>query len=367
MKVLRRTEDIYHNMRCGDLLQVLLLRFVDPQKEEQDWTLLAALFYSLTRLLLSPQRLEQLYYKYLQSYCSRAAMEVACKQYELQLFAKLQQNFSAGNSSAVVRMKSHSLDMGFSQPLQGASVLPLHLAATLTSFSGADVASGTVPAGPLSNRVASFSVGGDNLRDAPTVNARDAWHHFTAEQRERWQSLRQEPISPDILTALLQRFTLVGDAAVFMAPVHPSTIMEFNGVQSDPYMTVVRRPLSLMDIKRLILASRREYEFRRRQTLGSSSPGSSGDHGVATRKRGRASLTAAVSGSESKNLRIRGGDSDTGIIRTLQELERAVWHIAANCVVFNAPESYYPQTARRFAAACSDIIEEYCMQRVLSA
>lgn len=45
-----------------------------------------------------------------------------------------------------------------------------------------------------------------------------------------------------------------------------------------------------------------------------------------------------------------------GQIASLQDLECAIWKIAANCVFFNVPEGRYPGLARRFAAACSVII-----------
>lgn len=45
-----------------------------------------------------------------------------------------------------------------------------------------------------------------------------------------------------------------------------------------------------------------------------------------------------------------------GTISTLQQLECAVWKMAANCVFFNVPEGLYPGIARRFAAACTAII-----------
>lgn len=362
-------------MRREDLLQALLIRFVDPQREEQDWILLAALFYSLTRLLLSPQRVEQLYYKYLQLHGSRAAMEASCKEYELQLLAKLQKRSLGGDGPAVgVVANGHCLDIASSQDSRGARVpaaavtagfSPLASAGAGVGNGGAGGASG-VASGPLLSCVVSQSLEDESGVDDGSFTQKNTLRQLTREQQERWHRLRQEPISPDVLTALLQRFTLMGDAAVFLSPVHPSTIMEFNGVRSGPYVTVVRHPLSLMDIKRWVLASRRDYELRRRHSQNSSSQNAA-QRGDATRKRGRVAAASVSGRSEPANVGTRGGDDDAGVIRTLQELEQAVWHIAANCVVFNAPESYYPQTARQFAAACTDIIEEYCMQRLLGA
>ncbi|KAH9598393.1 hypothetical protein LSM04_005670 [Trypanosoma melophagium] len=405
-------------MRREDLLQTLLVRFVDPQQEEQDWMHLSALFYSLTGLLLSAQRVEQLYYQHLQSHGGRAAMEVGCREYEQQLAARLQQHIAGGAEGAargIVRggrrlgitpaapprggvvtaltppanagffpLGSSSAGVGVGITAATAKALattrtattattPIATATSATATTAASVlGTGVNSSGSLCGSLASLftltpldSVGGN---DDGTFASGVAFHTLTAEQRERWRRLRQEPISPDILISLVQRFALVETAAVFLAPVHPSTVMEFNGVRSGSYSTVIMHPLSLVGIRGRVLASRRDYELHKRQMQKTVVP----SVGVTTRKRGRTSNSAGSttsvsegSGSTNTTIGISNSEDDRGTIRTLQELEQAVWQIAANCVVFNAPESCYPFTARQFAVSCTNIIEEYCMQRVL--
>lgn len=50
---------------------------------------------------------------------------------------------------------------------------------------------------------------------------------------------------------------------------------------------------------------------------------------------------------------------------TLADLDRMIWQIAANCVLFNAPETCYRATATEFATSCSIIIQDYCIQELL--
>eukprot|EP00796_Vickermania_ingenoplastis_P012174 gene12174-8375_t len=52
-------------------------------------------------------------------------------------------------------------------------------------------------------------------------------------------------------------------------------------------------------------------------------------------------------------------------LRTVADLERMLWHIAANCVLFNAPETGFRLTATKFATACSRIIQRYCREQLL--
>ncbi|KEG08020.1 hypothetical protein DQ04_08201000 [Trypanosoma grayi] len=360
-------------MRREDLLQALLVRFVDPQREEQDWQLIAALFYSLTKLLLPAQRLEQLYYQYLQSHGGRAAMEAACKEYELQLQTRLRQRAAnAEGPNVTVAMGGHRVSSGSVVSPRGAAggFLPPITTGLGPSPSGSSGGAGVTGAGgggTMARLFTSLPAGGAEGTDDGSFPVGAALQQLTAEQRKRWHRLRQEPISPDVLIALVQSFTLVEGAAVFLAPVCPSTVMEFNGISSGPYAEVVVRPLSLMGIKSRVLAARRDYELRKRQTQTNPSPAST-DTNATTRKRGRppASTVAMVETSEATGANA-GVSDDKEAIRTLQELERAVWHIAANCVVFNAPESYYPLTARQFAVACMEIIDGYCLQRVLGA
>lgn len=51
-------------------------------------------------------------------------------------------------------------------------------------------------------------------------------------------------------------------------------------------------------------------------------------------------------------------------VLTLADLDRMIWHIAANCVLFNAPETCYRATATEFAASCSIIIQDYCIREL---
>lgn len=108
---------------------------------------------------------------------------------------------------------------------------------------------------------------------------------------------KQREMSSEHLLDILQMFRAVEGYDVFEEPVGPrvvNTVMSTNN-----YATVVRKPVSISSIRTSI------YD---------------------------------------------------GQLRTPQQLEQAVWTIAANCVFFNVPEGQYPGLARRFAAACSAII-----------
>ncbi|RNE98038.1 hypothetical protein TraAM80_09006 [Trypanosoma rangeli] len=354
-------------MRREDLLQALLVRFVNPQREEQDWLLLAALFYSLTRLLLPAKRMEQLYYKYLQIHGSCAAMKSACKAYETQLEERLRQCVAGGGIPAATMVTgARCMSISSPQTSRGTGILtpatPTGVSAPASGAGGADGGE----CGSLANLFAPLPCGGGGGVNDGGFAGGEALQQLTPERRQRWRRLRHESISPDVLIALVQQFALVEGAAVFLAPVHPSTIMEFNGARSGPYGTVIMHPLSLMCIKRRVLASRRDYELRQPEKRDAGTDASLDGGNLRTRKRGRVAAAAANEKNETARRKTPAdiGDDDTGAIRTLQDLEQAVWHIAANCVVFNAPESYYPFTARTFAVACTKIIEEYCMQRV---
>ncbi|CAG9570450.1 conserved hypothetical protein [Leishmania major strain Friedlin] len=219
------------------------------------------------------------------------------------------------------------------------------------------------------------------------------------------------PLSLEDFSSLLEQFFLVDGADDFLSPVHAATIMEFAGVRSGPYNTIVRSPLSLAEVRRYISESHRQYaraamtvranhaegvasvEARSRPLLGT--PSSNPASALATSSTLETSH-AAVAGSgfsapsmptstkaEYRGLR-RGGAPSAGAlgsdarslldsaasserrILTLAELERSIWHVAANCVVFNAPESRYPRTARHFAAACIAIMTRYCEKQLAS-
>lgn len=171
------------------------------------------------------------------------------------------------------------------------------------------------------------------------------------EERRRLHQLRcHTALSPEVLGQLLERFFIVDGADIFFNPLPLDTVMEFNQIRSESYRHIVRAPLCLMEIKQRILQSRRQYHYslsasppslkRTRQELGSSA-------------RHASSATAAVPAP-------LGETSGEDRVLTLADLERDVWHIAANCVFFNAPESEFPPTARRFALACTSIIIDFC-------
>ncbi|AIN96372.1 hypothetical protein LPMP_120440 [Leishmania panamensis] len=217
------------------------------------------------------------------------------------------------------------------------------------------------------------------------------------------------PIPLEDFSSLLEQFFLVDGADDFLSPVHATTIMEFAGVRSGPYNTIVRSPLSLAEVRRYISESHRHYaraavavhtshgesvarvEARSRPSSGppsldpasalgmsstletSNAIGSGGcflapSVAAATRaeyrglRRGGAPSPGAF-GSDVRSLLDSTASSERRIL-TLAELERSVWHIAANCVVFNAPESRYPRTARHFAASCIAIMTRYCEKQL---
>ncbi|KAG8342113.1 hypothetical protein TRVL_07059 [Trypanosoma vivax] len=396
-------------MRCIDVLQTLMVRLVDPEKEEQDWTLLASLFYSLTKLRLPSQRVKQLYYQYLQSYGSRSAMEAACSGFEEELISRQRQRAESMHGpvmgpicAANIRSDTGSLVPPFSPKagmllqtpaVEGTAPMAVNICATGMGDSTPD-RSGKPDSscGFRAFIMDEHSRHDDGSEVDCLLSQGVGFSQLTAEQRERWCRLKHELISPDVLVELVRQFALVEKAEVFLSPVAESTVMEFNGTRSGPYFTVVRRPVSLMCMKRCVLAARRDYELHKQQwgalptlltapqtslpeagnTNATASSSLSVATGLATRRRGRGdSVLQAPMESRPSSLSCGGPSTvqctaeDSGAIRTLQELEQAVWHMAANCVVFNVPESFYPSTARRFATACIDIINQYCMQCIL--
>ncbi|CBZ24635.1 conserved hypothetical protein [Leishmania mexicana MHOM/GT/2001/U1103] len=230
--------------------------------------------------------------------------------------------------------------------------------------------------------------------------------------RAQLQLLRYAtPLPLEDFSSLLEQFFLVDGADDFLSPVHAATIMEFAGVRSGPYNTIVRYPLSLAEVRRYISESHRQYaravmtvhanhaggaasvEARSRPPFGQPSPNHAS--GLATSSTLETSHAAAggrglsapsvptATKAEYRGLR-RGGAPSAGTpgsdvcalldssasserrILTLAELERSVWHVAANCAVFNAPESRYPRTARHFAAACITVMTRYCEKQLAS-
>lgn len=194
--------------------------------------------------------------------------------------------------------------------------------------------------------------------------------------RTQLQVLRfHTPLPLEDFSSLLEQFFLVEGADDFLNPVHAATIMEFAGVRSGPYHSIVRAPLSLAEVRRYITESHRHYARavsnhhehgaeeksrggRQRRSIG---PGQG---------RGRTGQIDAgggnnnINGSSDAQALLCWTSSNARRVLTLAELERSVWHIAANCVVFNAPESRYPRTARRFAASCIEVITRYCEKQM---
>jgi hypothetical protein len=105
----------------------------------------------------------------------------------------------------------------------------------------------------------------------------------------------------DSLLELLAVCSAVEGADVFRDPVCPRTIMEYNQSTLGPYGTTIHLPMSLSVIRAMITERR---------------------------------------------------------ITTVSQLESRIWHIAANCVVFNAPEGSFPHLARQFAEKCSRILRQ---------
>ncbi|KAK7202245.1 hypothetical protein NESM_000295300 [Novymonas esmeraldas] len=224
-----------------------------------------------------------------------------------------------------------------------------------------------------------------------------------------WVLRYSTPLPPEDVAALLEQFLLVVGADDFLQPVHAATIMEFAGVRSGSYNTIVHAPMSLAEVRRCIADSHRHYvrataaaaahagdgraapvglqrpPWLDGATLQSTSPppsttpASSGGGGEVlapsssslrhTRRGGAATTTTtttpAAHGSDVRSLLDCTASSERRVL-TVAELERSVWHIAANCVVFNAPESRYPRTARHFAAACISILTRYCEKQLTS-
>ncbi|CBH09050.1 uncharacterized protein TEOVI_000838300 [Trypanosoma equiperdum] len=346
-------------MRHVDVLQSLMVRLVDPEEEEHDWLLISSLFYSLTKLMLPATRVKELYYHYLQVHGSRPAMEAACKDFSNKLSEKLRQRIESTTTTTTAT----TLAGIHRSSVSGTSAAVGVLDVTKVSAGAAGGEAG-IPVGVLSG---SPTVATSVWDESGFCGREAAFRKLTSEQKARWHNLRRELISPDILIDLVQQFTLVDGAAVFLAPVVPSTVMEFNGVRSGPYVTVIHQPLSLMCVKRRVLAARRDYELHKHQS-GAYLPTGQNNVGVGSRKRerGNGGVTSRASAvSQPPHFSIATNSGEKGnVIRTLQELEQAVWHITANCVMFNAPESYYPYVARKFALACVAIIDDYCTQRI---
>lgn len=216
---------------------------------------------------------------------------------------------------------------------------------------------------------------------------------LTAAQRDGLRRLRCETAVPlETLTSLLQRFTLVEGSNVFFDNVGPDTMVEYNGMQAGPYRLVIRVPLSLMAMRRCMVETRHRYDH---SLLTSSSAAT---HNTATHD-GAGMLI--ISSNPPPPLPLAPPPSSRRLelsyittqlyqpqltplprppsstipppaffssqdyqLLTLADLERMIWHIAANCVIFNAPETSFRPTALKFATACSSIIQAHCQQQL---
>lgn len=110
-------------------------------------------------------------------------------------------------------------------------------------------------------------------------------------------------VSVSSLLSLVNRCDLCSNAATFRNPVPPLTMMTYNNASLGPYMSAIRTPMDLSLVKQLIVG---------------------------------------------------------GVIRTLRDLEIHLLQIAANCVMFNAPDGLYPRIARQWVAECLREIHQCC-------
>lgn len=199
------------------------------------------------------------------------------------------------------------------------------------------------------------------------------------------------PLPLEDFSSLLEQFYLVDGADDFLVPVHAATIMEFAGVRSGPYQTIVCAPLSLSEVRRYITETHRQYARAAVSAAAAAELAAHGDAGTDvahTSSNARASEGLAASAAHSprgiaevRHTRRGAAAGNTGTaadvqvlldchasgerrVLTLAELERSVWHIAANCACFNAPESRYPRTAHHFATGCMTVMMRYCEKQL---
>lgn len=215
---------------------------------------------------------------------------------------------------------------------------------------------------------------------------------LSPEQRSFLTRLRQTPLSPELLSSFVQEFSLVEGGPVFFHDVGPQMMVEYNGMQAGPYHKVIAVPLSLLTMRRCVAESRYQYDhcpsrfrhlpsskdndfvltdssnFVHFDSIASASPSI-----TATPRREETNRVSTASLLASRHPFTAGALPDADLksydyqLLTLLDLERMVWHIAANCVFFNAPETLFRLTATKFALACSDIIQQYCMKQLYSS
>lgn len=215
---------------------------------------------------------------------------------------------------------------------------------------------------------------------------------LSPEQRSFLARLRQTPLSPELLSSFVQEFSLVEGGPVFFHDVGPEMMVEYNGMQAGPYRKVIAVPLSLLTMRRCVADSRYQYDhcpslfrhlpsskdndFSRTDTsnfvdfgrISSANPSTTGaPHDGETNRMPTASLLGSRYPSVTGVLPEVDWKAYDYQLLTLLDLERMVWHIAANCVFFNAPETWFRPTATKFALACSHIIQQYCMKQLYSS
>lgn len=212
---------------------------------------------------------------------------------------------------------------------------------------------------------------------------------LSTEQRSFLSRLRHTPLSPELLTSFIQEFYLVEGSQVFFHDVAPDMMVEYNNMQAGPYRKVIAVPLSLLTMKRCVSDTRYQYDHSPHlfshlsscykddlslteykhdgQVFDTFSAGPTPSLASSSVERKRpctfssAQRTTFTDSLPDRDLKVYDYQ-----LLTLFDLERMIWHIAANCVFFNAPETLFRPTATKFALACSHIIQQYCLKQLYS-
>lgn len=151
------------------------------------------------------------------------------------------------------------------------------------------------------------------------------WNALSPAEKSRFHRLRDaQPMASSDLRWIINQFYLLEDSRIFLEEVNGDTMVEYNKMSAGPYRRVILTPLSLHKLQQFLVEGR-----------------------------AGAALTDEPRRSETRLL-------------TLGDLDRLVWHIAANCVVFNAPENFFITAATQFASKCSKIIFDYCYDKAVS-
>lgn len=213
---------------------------------------------------------------------------------------------------------------------------------------------------------------------------------LSPEQRSFLSRLRHTPLSPELLISFIQEFSLVDGAPVFFDDVGPEMMMEFHGIQAGPYRKVIAAPLSLLTMKRCIAETRYRYDHYPHLFTHLSSYNDNGEWSLSesqlhgnypntfsdtafakdfapiVQQKGLNATSVSPTMLPSDRFPERELKTYDYQLLTLMDLERMIWHIAANCVFFNAPETSFRPTATKFGLACSRIIQEYCLKQLNS-